>query len=173
MEPARIRSAATMLGLVALLLIGVAWALSAVSEPFPEKEEEAATCASTSVAEGQKVYPGQVTVSVLNASSRAGLANQTMNSLVEAGLARGELGNAPKDADVSRVQIWAEDPKNPAVRLARSFLGKGVKVVRRDPPLPGVNIVVGDEFAGAKKGRGSVTAREGTTICSPPTDAEL
>jgi hypothetical protein len=171
MIPARIRSAATMLGLLLLLLIGVAWAWSAVSEPFPEKED-VATCRSMSVEEGQKVYPDQVTVSVLNAGDREGLANRTMADLVEAGFARGKLGNAPQDADVTRVQIWTDDPENPAVRLVRSYLAKKVPVVRRTPPLPGVNVVVGDDFSGVTGGREAVAAREDATICSPLTDEE-
>ena len=96
---AKIRSAATMIGLAVVLLVGVAWAWSAVTEPFPERDD-AVTCTSTKVGEGEKVYPDQVAVSVLNAGSREGLANRTMSDLVEAGLAKGELGNAPDDAEV-------------------------------------------------------------------------
>jgi hypothetical protein len=166
---ARVRSAATMVGLVVLLLIGVAWGWSALSEPFPEGEE-VATCDSVEVEEGEKVYPDQVTVSVLNAGSREGLANRTMTELVDAGIGKGELGNAPEDTDVKGVEIWAEDLKNPAVLLVRSFLGKDAKLVRRDPQLPGVNVVVGEDFPGVTQGRKSVAAREATTICSPPTD---
>jgi hypothetical protein len=166
---ARIRSAATMVGLVALLLIGVVWAWSAVTEPFPE-DEEAVTCDLLSVSKGEKVYPDQVTVSVLNAGNEEGLANRTMAALVKADLVEGELGNAPEDAEVSRVQIWTDDEENPAVRLVASFLGKDVKVVLRDPPLPGVNVVVGDDFTKVTKGRKSVAAQEDTTICGPSTE---
>ncbi|HET9422748.1 MAG TPA: LytR C-terminal domain-containing protein [Nocardioides sp.] len=166
---AKIRSAVTMLGLAVLLLIGVTWAWSAVTEPFPERED-AATCTSTQVGEGEKVYPDQVTVSVLNAGSREGLANRVMTDLAEAGLDRGELGNAPEDSKVSGVEIWAEDLKNPAVKLVESYLGKDAKLVRRDPPLPGVNVVVGEEFPGVTDGRASVAAKEDVTICSPPTE---
>ena len=166
---AKIRSAVTMIGLAGLLLIGVTWAWSAVTEPFPERED-AATCSSTRVAEGEKVYADQVTVSVLNAGSREGLANRVMTDLAEAGLDRGELGNAPDDTKVPGVQIWAEDLKNPAVKLVQSFLGKSAKLVRRDPPLPGVNVVVGEEFPGVTDGKASVAAKEDVTICSPPTE---
>lgn len=166
---ARLRSAATMLGLAVLLLIGVAWAWSAVTEPFPEGEE-AATCTTTTVAEGEKVFPAQVVVSVLNAGDREGLANGTMADLEEAGLGRGDLANAPEDADVSGVEVWAEDLKNPAVRLVVSFLGKDAELVRRSPQLPGVNVVVGEDFPGVTGGRKSVAAKEQTTICSPPAD---
>jgi hypothetical protein len=166
---AKIRSAVTMIGLAGLLLIGVTWAWSAVTEPFPERED-AATCTSTRVAEGEKVYADQVTVSVLNAGSREGLANRVMTDLAEAGLDRGELGNAPDDTKVPGVQIWAEDLKNPAVKLVQSFLGQDAKLVRRDPPLPGVNVVVGEQFPGVTDGRGSVVAKQDVTICSPPTE---
>jgi len=166
---ARLRSAVTMAALAVLLLIAVAWGWSAVSEPFPEGEE-VATCTSTTVEEGEKVYPDQVTVSVLNAGGREGLANRTMTELVDEGLGKGELGNAPEDADVKGVEIWAADLENPGVRLVRSFLGDDVKLVRRDPQLPGVNVVVGEDFPGVTNGRKSVAAREDTTICSPPAD---
>ena len=166
---ARIRSAATMLVLVVLMLIGVAWAWSAVTEPFPE-DEEVATCDLVSVDKGQKVYPDQVTVSVLNAGNEEGLANRTMAALVKAALVEGDLANAPKDADVSGVEVWTDDLQNPAVILVASYLGKNAKVVERDPPLPGVNVVVGDDFRGVTKGRKSVAAREDTTICGPPTE---
>ncbi len=167
--PAKTRSAITMLGLLVLLLAGVVWAWSAVSEPFPEREE-AATCNSTVVEEGEKVYPDQVTVSVLNAGTSEGLADRTLTELELAGLDRGELANAPDGTEVNLVQIWAEDPKNPAVKLVISFLGKDAKVVRREAPLPGVNVVVGEKFSGVVKGRKSAPAREQATICSPPVE---
>ena len=170
--PAHLRSAATLVALVVLLLVGVTWAWSAVTEPFPEREE-AAVCTDQSVAEGEKVYPDQVTVSVLNAGDSEGLADRTMTDLVSNGLARGEVGNAPADAEVNRAQVWAEDPTNPAVKLVVSFLGDGAKIVLRDPPLPGVNVVVGDEFTGATKGRKAIKAREAASICSPTEDDPL
>jgi len=165
---ARMRSAITLLCLLVVLLIGVAWAWSAVSEPFPEREE-AATCTSTVVAAGEKVYPDQVTVSVLNAGTSEGLADRTMTSLVAAGLDEGELGNA-RETDVGGVEIWADDVDNPAVKLVTSFLGKDAKVVRRDTPLPGINVVVGEEFPGVTNGREFASADEETTICSPPVE---
>jgi hypothetical protein len=174
MTPAqvRLRSAITLVGLAVLLLGGVAWAWSSVSKPFPEREE-AATCESKRVVEGDKVYPDQITVSVLNAGTREGLADRTMTALVDAGLARGELGNAPEDAAVNSVQIWSEDMDSPAVKLVLSFLGRSAKVVHRDAPLPGVNIIVGEGFPGVIEGRKSFPVREAATICSPPEVEEV
>lgn len=169
---ARLRSALTLAALGLVLVLGVTWAWTAVTEPFPGRVE-APVCVSTQVAEGDKVFPDQVTVSVLNAGSRAGLAQRTMSDLVDSGLARGSLGNAPRGTEVRNAQIWTDDPDDPAVRLVRSYLGKRAVVVEQEPTLPGVNIVVGDKFRVVKQGRKSVVAQADTEICSPPTDDEL
>lgn len=166
---ARLRSASTLAVLTLVLLLGVAWAWSAVTEPFPGRVQ-APVCVATQVAEGDKVFPDQVTVSVLNAGTRAGLAQRTMGNLVDSGLARGSLGNAPPGTEVRNAQIWTDDPEDPAVLLVRSYLGKRAVVVEQEPTLPGVNIVVGDKFRVVKQGRKSVVARADTEICSPPTD---
>lgn len=171
MQP-HLRSALTLAVLLGVLLIGVAWAWSAVTEPFPEREK-AATCTTRLVAKGDKVYPDQVTVSVLNGGTREGLADRTMTDLVTAGLDRGFVDNAPDDAEVTLAQVWADDPSNPAVKLVKSYLGKRAKIVRRESTLPGVTVVVGDDFPGVVNGRKAVKAQDDATICSPPEDEEL
>lgn len=165
--PARLRSLLTLATLVVLLLIGASWGWSAVTEPFP-KGEEAATCTPTDIAKGDKVYPDQVTVSVLNASGREGLAGRTLDDLVDDSFGEGDLDNAPADAGVDRVEIWTNEPRSPAVRLVATHLGDDVQVVRRDSGAPGVNIVVGNEFSGVTKGRKMITAARDFTICTPP-----
>lgn len=167
----RLRSAATLLVLGVVMLVGVAWAWSAVSKPFPERDT-AETCTSKVFAKGDKIYPDQVTVSVLNAGTREGLADRTMTDLVTGGLDRGEVNNAPDDTAVTGVQIWADDTGNPAVKLVKSYLGKNAKIVQHESPLPGVNVVVGDDFPGVVTGRKAIQARESATVCSP-TDDEL
>ena len=107
---------------------------------------------------------------MLNGGTSEGLADRTLTELAQAGLDRGQLGNAPEGTEVNVAQIWAEDVDNPAVRLVLSFLGDGAKVVRRDAPLPGVNVVVGEEFPGVGEGRKFAPAREEATICSPPVE---
>lgn len=168
---ARLRTVGTLAALLVLLLLGVTWGWSAVTAPLPESEESAALCEDVTVAEGEKVFPEQVTVSVLNAGSREGLASRTMADLVGKGLHQGQNANAPDDAEVDYVEIWTDDPGSPAVRLVRSYLtegGKGVVVVRRDPLNLGVNVVVGDDYGEVVDGRTSVVARQDAIICSPP-----
>jgi hypothetical protein len=123
-------------------------------------------CSATRVDAGDHVFPAQVTVSVLNASSREGLASRTMTALKDGGFAPGHSGNAPKDAKVGAAQIWTDDPKSPAVQLVAAWL-PGVRVVQRSVAEPGVVVVVGDHFSAVGQGPKSITATTDATICSP------
>lgn len=164
---APLRSTTTLLVLVGLLVVGVAWGWSAVTAPFPGRPS-APVCSQVTVAKGEKLYPGQVTVSVLNAGTREGLASRTMQDLLDGGFAEGSLANAPDKTKVGLAEIWTDDPDNPAVRLVRTALGRGVDVVRRDPVAPGVNVVVGDDFGKVRNGRRFVRASKDSRVCSPP-----
>lgn len=170
---ARLRTLVTLAALVLIMVLGVSWAWAKVTAPFPGNADADATpiCVDATVQSGDKVRPGAVTISVLNAGSREGLANQTLEQFVGAGFGAGELDNAPRDADVKRVQIWATDPDDPAVRLVRSYVGQQTKVVKRDAGEPGVSVVVGDRFDTLKKGEKAITATHSTTICGPPLPA--
>ena len=81
--PALARSALTLAGLTLVLVLATLWAWSAVTAPLPGQKSSAA-CTDTSISEGQKVYPGAVTVSVLNASERNGLASETLSQFRDA-----------------------------------------------------------------------------------------
>lgn len=163
----RVRTLLTLGALAALVLIGAAWGWSAATKPFPGRVE-APTCVEATIAKGSKVYPDQVTVSVLNASNREGLAGRTMRLLTDEGFGQGDSANAPADTEVAVAQVWAETPGDPAVRLVASRLGKDVEVVRRDTAAAGVTVVVGDGFEELVQGRKAVKARQDATICSPP-----
>lgn len=164
---AHARSGITLLVLVVVVLIGGAWGWSAVTKPFPGKAD-APICVQRSVDAGERVYPEQVTVSVLNAGTREGLAGRTMQLLEDEGFAQGNLDNAPPGTDVPRVEIWSNDPTSPAVQLVVSRFGPGTEVVRRDTTVAGVVVVVGDDFVDLGKGRKSVVAESDAQICSPP-----
>ncbi len=166
----RFRSLATLGVLCVLLLVGVSWGWSSVTEPLP-KTEDPPICVDTIVAAGDKVYPDQITVSVLNGGSREGLAGQTMDALVGQGFLEGQLANAPAKANVTDAEIWTDDPQSAAVLLVATYLaknGKGVVIREEETTALGVNVVVGDEFQAVIKGNKSVTADTDTTICSPP-----
>jgi len=160
------RSAATLAVLSAILVIGGAWGWSEVTKPFPGKADPP-VCVDTAVSAGEKVYPGQVVVSVFNAGTRDGLAGRTMGLFTDQGFVAGDSGNAPTGARVPRVQIWTTDPRSPAVRLVASHLGRHVNVVRRKASGAGVVVMVGDGFTKLVHGREKVRATADATICSP------
>lgn len=160
------RSGLTLAVLGLVLVLASWWAWSAVTAPLPGDEKTPA-CTDTPIAEGQKVYPGAVTVSVLNAGERNGLAGSTLAQFRDAGFATATAANAPARAEVRYAEIWTPEPKNPAVALVESRLGRKAKVVRKDDPGTGVVVVVGDAFGSLKKGKEYVTASYDTEICSP------
>ena len=163
-----VRTALTMATLLVLLLVAAAWAISALTAPFPGKVD-LPTCVATDVAKGEKVFPEQVVVSVFNAGTREGLAGLTMKQLTDMGFVEGDSGNAPDKANVPRAQVWTSEPRNPAVRLVASQFGPGTRVVKGKALGPGVVVVVGDRFRTLVKAPKNVRAARDTSICSPPT----
>lgn len=160
------RSTITISVLGLLLVLAAAWGWSAATEPLPAKVDTP-ICVDRTVAAGTKVYPQDVTVSVYNAGTRAGLAGHTMQLLNDEGFAEGHSGNVHAKG-VSTVQIWTLEPQSPAVRLVASRLGRHVDVERREAPGVGVTVVVGDGFRKLSKGRPAVVAKDDAQVCSPP-----
>ncbi len=163
---ARLRTLVTLGVLIALVLLAVAWGWSALTTPFPTSEE-AAVCEDQTIAAGDNLRPEDLTVSVLNAGDRVGLASSTMNALEGRGFGVGERANAPTGTDVRTVQIWTDQPKSPAVRLLVTYLGKKTEVVERTPVAAGLNVVVGDGFGQVRKGRNRIVPRQDIVVCSP------
>lgn len=161
-----VRTVTTLAVLALVLVIGGAWGWSAVTEPFPGRAD-APTCSLQPVATGDKVYPEEVTVSVLNAGTREGLAGRTMQLLEDEGFDQGDSGNAPSGTHIETVEIWTDDPQSPAVRLVASRLGDTLEIVSHDTTAAGVVVVVGDGFSALSKGRDSMVAHEDGEICSP------
>jgi hypothetical protein len=164
---ARLRTAITLAVLGVLLISGVAWGLSQVTEPFPGKAE-LPPCVDTTYTTGDELFPQDVTVSVLNASKREGLAGRTMQLLVDDGFARGQIDNAPQGTSVDSAEIWVSDPANPGAKLVRSRLGKVAVNADQKSPTVGVTVVVGDQFGDLREGAASLVLKEDAVVCSPP-----
>ena len=163
-----LRTAPTLAVLSALLVVGAVWGWSAATDPLPGKVDQA-VCVDTDVSAGEKLYPQQVTVSVYNASTRAGLAGRTMRALRDRGFSAGSVGDVR--AKVGRAAIWSTEPDSPAVQLLAAHLGRQrVDLERREGIGPGVTVVVGDKFGNLAKGRASIEVAEDATVCSPPVD---
>lgn len=163
---ARTRSAATLAVLAVVFVIGTVWAWSAVTEPFPEKEEQPA-CIDEAVTAGDRVTPGMVLVNVLNASSTGGLAGETMGALVRQGFAEGATGDTAAEVGGNGAAIWA-DPDNPAAKLLKSYLGPGTEIVDQQTAELGITVVVDEGFPGVRNGKNGIKAAEDSYVCSPP-----
>jgi hypothetical protein len=161
------RTTLTLVFLAAMLLGATIWGWAAVTRPFPS-QEDLPVCEDRTVSAGTKVYPDQVAVSVFNASTRSGLAGRTLDLFGDAGFAKADDGNAPRGTKVATAQIWSATPKNPAVKLVRSYLGKGTPVVAGDRLGAGVVVVVGGEFTKLKRGAKAASSRQDSIVCSPP-----
>lgn len=162
-----VRSSLTLVFLVAVVAASGWWGWTQLTEPIPEAEPPP-VCEDTPIEAGTRVYPDQVTVSVYNASGRSGLAGRTLGLFEDRGFAPGQGGNAPRGTTVAYAQIWTSDPRNPAVKLARSYLGDRASVVEGEALGAGVVVVVGENFEELVRGRKSARSGRASTVCSPP-----
>lgn len=163
-----VKTALTLSTLAVLVLLGVTWGWGALTSPFPHRNTDStAVCVPTTVHAGDRIAPPKVTVSVYNASQRVGLAGRTMAEFQGQGFAPGNVGNAPKGAQVAFAQVWATDRTDPAVRLVLSRLGPSAHVARKTHHGPGVVVMVGPRFTKLVQGKPSVKVTRTTTVCAP------
>ena len=158
--------------ILAVLVVAVAlagtWGWKAMTAPFPQKVD-VAPCVDTQVKKGSTVYPSQVVVTVLNASTRAGLANRAITDLVDEGFVKGGTGNAPRGTKLRTVEVWAPDKDAPSAALVASWLGDS-KIVEKKIDRPGIVVVTGEKFPEVDGGEKTVKAKADSTICSPPVE---
>jgi LytR cell envelope-related transcriptional attenuator len=156
----RTLTAITLTVLVALLVVGAYVGWRALLAPLDDKTEATPRAEDgCAVARGDRVRTRDVTVSVYNAGTRAGLAGQTQDELAARGFIPGDIGNAPDDlASVRVVRVLAETRRDPAAKLVALQFGKRTKV-QAEPDLgPGVEVVVGDRFKGLVKAPRNIRA---------------
>lgn len=165
---ARLRTLITLAFLSVLMLVGVTWGWAQMTEPFPGKVD-AAICVDTSYAAGDELFVQDVTVSVMNGSSREGLAGRTLQELEDLGFAAGQTANAPEGTALTTpAEIWVDDVSNPGVKLLRARLGKVPVVAHPENTLAGITVVVGDTFGELRDGPTSIALVDDAVVCSPP-----
>jgi hypothetical protein len=173
MSRRHVTTAVTLVVLCTLLVIAAVVGWQSLFAPIPEGAVTAATpspsCTSTELKPGQKIKAAQVKVSVFNAGSTSGLADETMDRLTRRGFRAGEVGNAPAEAKVRRAVVWSTRKDDVEARLVARQLGKKVKVKFSDVDLgPGVDVIVGDRFRKLVKAPRTITVDEPQTICVSP-----
>ena len=129
--------------------------------------DEAPTCTTKTVTQGERLDSNLVTVNVFNASNRAGLANRVTINLQTNGFLGGTISNSESATKPSKVAILTDDPRDPRVRLvARQFKDK---VAYRKPDITvdsGVIVIVGDDYSGLrKKAPTRITSDRDITAC--------
>lgn len=92
------------------------------------------------------VRRGDVTVSVFNAGSRSGRAQDTLNLLENAGFAPGAVGNAPSGDHVARAEVHTTLKDDPKAKLVARALGKNTRIVVTTVVGPGLDVIIGDKF---------------------------
>lgn len=166
----------TMLVLVGLLVLGALWGWKALFAELPDgatAEEPAPTCATEVVEAGQKLRSRQVRVSVFNGGTRSGLAGETLDALMARGFLGGDLGNAPSDLAVRRVQVWSTVQNDPQARLVARQFGTSVKVRFSDEDLgAGVDVIVGNRFDRLVKAPRALTVKQPQRFCLPLPSSE-
>ncbi len=168
----------TLLVLVCLLVLGAVWGWRSLFAETPSGDptatEPTPTCTTERVDAGERMRSDQVRVSVFNAGNRSGLAGQTLDALVDRGFLPGDIGNAPDDVDVARVQVWSTVEKDPRARLVARQFGPKVKVRFSDEDLgPGVDVIVGDRFRKLVQAPRALRVKQPQEVCVPvePTPA--
>lgn len=166
-------TAITMLVLIGILVFGAVMGVNTLFAPLPGDEPAAnpsPTCATKDVRKGQRIRARQVQVSVFNAGTRAGLADETLDALTRRGFKKGSTGNAPSDSNVRIVQVWSTARNDLSARLVALQFGRKTKVRFSDTDLgPGVDVVVGNEFRKLVKAKKAITVKRASSVCVPLT----
>ena len=163
-------SAVTITVLIGLLVAGAYVGWRSISAPLPgddSPEQADQPRCEDGVSRGDVVSTGDVTVSVYNAGSRSGLADQTRSELVARGFIPGDVGNAPAELEGVRfVRVLAPKPDDPTARLVALQFGANTYIETVEEDLgPGVEVIVGDDFNGLVDARSKIRARKSGSGC--------
>ena len=171
MRGRHITTGITLVVLLGILAVGAVFGAKSLFAPIGSgKATPSPTCTTKAVKKGQRIRPHQVQVSVFNAGTHAGMAQQTLSKLVKRGFRRGEVGNAPSSVHVKRAQVWTRLRHDPAAVLVARQLGKGTAVERKHTNLgPGVDVVIGNGFRKLAKAPKAVVAQHSGSVCTPAT----
>lgn len=167
-------TAVTMLVLVGIVAFAAVWGWNSLFAEVPSADdvvggEAEPTCNAKALRAGQRLRAKDVQVSVFNAGGRSGLAGETLDALTERGFASGEVGNAPSDVDVRRVQVWSTVENDPRARLVALQFGGTTRVHFADEDLgaPGVDVLVGNGFKQLAKAPRALKVDADQEVCLP------
>jgi hypothetical protein len=163
----------TLLVLLVILVAGGLYGLNSLFKPLPgDKPTASSGCDRTNVKKGQRIRARQVQVSVFNAGTRSGLADETLSAFLARGFRKGEAGNAPTGSKVKRAQVWTTQRNDAAARLVAKQLGPTTKVHVVGTALgPGVDVLVGNRFGHLAKVTRVLVVKKPSAACLPTPSA--
>lgn len=168
MRDRRVLTGITLTVLVALLVVGAVVGWRTLSAPLPETTAgDTGPSCDPGLKRGEVVSTKDITVTVLNAGSRAGLAGQTQQELIARDFIPGAVGNAPgRLGNVKEVRVLSESKDDPAARLVARQFGKKTRIQETGRDLgPGVEVVVGNKFLGLVKAPRKLRAKSSGSGC--------
>ncbi|SDB80796.1 LytR cell envelope-related transcriptional attenuator [Raineyella antarctica] len=159
-----VRTPLVLLVLVGLVALGTVWAWREILKP--PQAAQPAPCVVQPIKDG-KLFSQQVTVEVDNSGSKRGLAGQVATALEKQKFIVSGIGNANGISTRDVVVIGAAVDA-PEVKLVAAQFPKAE--VRAEPDRLAdhrVQVVLGDDFAGMKKGAAAAINVDSTEICLP------
>ena len=160
----------TLLVLIGILAAGAWIGTQSLFAPLPGDKSAGRdpACSTKALRKGQRISTRQVVVSVFNAGTRAGLADETMGALTNRGFDKGSVGNAPAGSGVKVAQIWTTRRTDAAARLVAQQFGSAIKVRIKKVDLgPGVDVVVGNDFRKLAPAKRTTVVRNRQKACLP------
>ncbi|MFI8947877.1 LytR C-terminal domain-containing protein [Streptomyces sp. NPDC053750] len=165
MRPARRRGRFAFVAVACATVVGVAgWGTLQLIDVFTGGDKASAagaaagcrtTGASASPAAVAVPKPAQVTVNVLNATTRGGLAQKTADELKKRGFRIGDVSNAPKEFDKKVGGAGVLLGPAASLKTSLSVLGTQLPAAERrtDAARKGatVDLIIGDGFKGLAK----------------------
>ncbi|WP_031048623.1 LytR C-terminal domain-containing protein [Streptomyces sp. NRRL F-5650] len=181
MRPVRRRGRVVFAAVACVTVLGVlGWGTLQLIDVFTGGDKAsaagAAGCATPAKASPSPTAPalpkpGQVTVNVLNATTRSGLAQKTADELKKRGFRVGEVSNAPAEYDKKVTGTGLLLGPAPSVKTSLTLLGTQLPGAehRTDAARKGadVDLIIGDGFKGLAKPADADAALAGLTAPEP------
>jgi hypothetical protein len=146
----KLRTAATMAALTALLIAGAYFGWVGMTEGWLGDDgtatAENASTETCSTPPPVTVRSRKIRVSVYNAGAPVGQATEVMAALGDQGFIQGVLTDAPPAVAVRGIVLWPGKADEGAVKLVRRQFRKARVAPKRRPLGPGINVMVGQEF---------------------------
>lgn len=141
----------------------------------PAVTEAAPRCENRSLAAGDELSNGLITISIYNAGDRAGLAGSVRRELAGRGFQIETVGNSTSAVAPENVAILVGDKDDPRAQLIAAQFDGPVEFAPSDiDEPPGViPVLTGPEFVGHRADApSSVELKGNITVCVPPVPVE-